>query len=150
MIYDKIENASVYAGLSENFRKAIQFMLSRDFSGEPAGKYEIDGKEVYATIYDLTDLPAEKERYEYHRSYADIQLVLAGGERMLDTALANCAPMGEYNDQKDIGYCTAGTGVELLFRAGDFAVFFPQDAHMPGCRHPEGGDSKKMVIKVKL
>ena len=37
-------------GTYENFRKAIEFMLSRDFSLEPAGKYEIDGKEVHFAV----------------------------------------------------------------------------------------------------
>jgi len=154
MIFDKLKNAGCYAGLSDNFRKAVEFMLSRDFTDAPAGKYEIDGKEVYATIYDQTGLPAEKEKYECHRNYADIQLVLTGGERMFYTELGNCENFTEYNDVKDVLFCTAEKGVDLLFESGDFAVFFPQDAHMPGVCHPghagEGIVTKKMVVKVKI
>ena len=154
MIFDKLKNAACYAGLSDNFRKAIEFMLSRDFSLEPAGKYEIDGKEVYATIYDQTGLTVEKEKYECHRNYADIQLVLSGGERMFYAELGSCENFTDHNDVKDIAFCTAENGVDLRFLPGDFAIFFPQDAHMPGMCLPEnaGKDmiTKKLVIKVKL
>ena len=155
MIFDKMKNAACYAGLSDNFRKAIEFMLSRDFSLEPAGKYEIDGREVYATLSDQTNMPAEKEKYECHRNYADIQLVLTGGERMFYTEMGNCENFTEYNDVKDIFFCTAEKGVDLCFYPGDFAVFFPQDAHMPGVCLPEnvgkeGLVTKKLVIKVRV
>ena len=155
MIFDKLKNASCYAGLSDNFRTAIEFMLSRDFTDAPAGKYEIDGKNVYATISDQPAMPAEKEKYECHRNYADIQLVLTGGERMFYTEMGCCENFTEYNDVKDIVFCTAEKGVDLQFKSGDFAIFFPQDAHMPGVCHPdligkEDVITKKLVIKVKI
>ena len=155
MIFDKLKNAPTYAGMSDNFRKAIEFMLSKDFSVMPAGKYEIDGKEVYATIYDETGMPTDKERYECHRDYADIQLVLTNGERMLYTEIGSCENFTDYNDVKDILFCTAENGVELKFKGGDFAIFFPQDAHMPGMCLPENAGkedliTKKLVIKVKM
>lgn len=154
MIFDKLKNAACYAGLSDNFRTAIEFMLSRDFTDAPAGKYEIDGKEVYATIYDQTGLTVGKEKYECHRNYADIQLVLSGGERMFYAELGSCENFTDHNDVKDIAFCTAENGVDLRFLPGDFAIFFPQDAHMPGMCLPEnaGKDmiTKKLVIKVKI
>lgn len=150
MILDTLENAGCYAGLSENFQKAFAFMLSRDFSKEPTQRYAVDGDQVYAFIADVPEMPVEQPRYEAHRKYADIQLVLDGGERMRVLPLAQCQEDGAFEVEKDIGFYTAGPGTELFFRKGDFAVYFPQDAHMPCCRHPEVPFSRKLVIKVRV
>jgi len=150
MIFDTLENTGCYAGLSENFRKAFAFMQSRDFSREPTQRFEIDGDQVFAFIADVPQMPVEQERYEAHRKYADIQLVLDGGERMRVLPLPCCQAAGAFDEEKDIGFYTAGPGAELTFEKGDFAVYFPQDAHMPCCRHPQISHSRKLVIKVRV
>ena len=50
MIFDTLKNIGCYRGLSANFDRAFAFLAATDFSAMSAGKYEIDGDNVYYTI----------------------------------------------------------------------------------------------------
>ena len=41
-----------------------------------SGKYEIDGKNVYANVTAYTTIPWEEAKYEAHEHYTDIQYVI--------------------------------------------------------------------------
>ena len=39
-------------------------------------------------------------------------------------------------------------GSNIKFTNGDYAIFFPEDAHRPGCAFGECSKVKKIVVKV--
>ena len=147
MIFDKLKNAACYAGLSDNFRKAIEFMLSRDFSLEPAGKYEIDGDKIFAMI---SSYETRKEAdYEAHREYVDIQLLLVGEEYVYVGSSAGAVQTKEYTPDCEFFKFTPESANCVNLHVGNFAVFMPNELHMPNMDSCNGTFANlKVVVKV--
>ena len=83
MVLDKIENAPLYYGLGDRFRRALEWMAHVDHNSlTPSQRVDIDGDNIYATLFTVDTLPAHEAKLETHRQYADIQYVLEGGEKV--------------------------------------------------------------------
>lgn len=55
--------------------RALDFLRSTDFSKLDPGVVEIDGKNIFAQIIDLTTREVAENRPEVHRRYLDIQFL---------------------------------------------------------------------------
>lgn len=85
--------------------------------------------------------------FESHRKYIDVQVVFEGEELMEVADIAHATVRQAYNVERDFFIFEDCTGASALrLRAGDAAVFFPADVHMPGLG--AGGLVRKTVIKV--
>ncbi|MCQ2388500.1 MAG: YhcH/YjgK/YiaL family protein [Kiritimatiellae bacterium] len=148
MICDQVKWADSYASCHPRFAKAFAFM--KKCTPETAnGKYEIDGDAVYATVSDSPLKPFAAAKPEAHRKYADVQFPLAGEETIGVAALPPDAEKLPFDETKDIAFYEQATS-PLTLHPGQFAIFFPQDAHAPCCTLADGKSVKKVVIKVKL
>lgn len=154
MIVDTLKNAGTYT-LGERFTKAFAWLNDPANANLPAGHYVIetadDGTEtLYANIQEYETRTPENCPLEYHRAYADIQLLRAGAEaigyRTLTDDLETLKP---YDPQNDIGF-VKGEGTAIPFEKDTFFILFPQDAHAPGKRVPGADRVKKVVVKVRL
>lgn len=90
--------------------------------------------------------------YESHRKYIDVQVIVAGAERMEVDDVARLAVTQAYDPERDfIKYAHVDGASVLQVRAGDAAIFFPADGHMP-CLHPaaEAVLVRKTVVKVPV
>ncbi len=149
MILDKLENAALYSGISENLGKGFEFLKNTDLNTLEIGKYEIDGKNVFALVSEYESKKAEDCRLEAHRDYADIQFIVSGKEAIGFATLEDQAVLTEYTAEKDIIFFTGKTS-PLILESGMFAVFFSQDVHRP-CMQINGPEKvKKVVVKVKI
>jgi YhcH/YjgK/YiaL family protein len=149
MILDKIENADLYANISENLKKGFDFLKNTDLLNAEIGKHEIDGKNVFALVSEYESKAHQDCRLEAHRTYADIQYIVSGKEAIGFAPLNDQTVTAEYNTDKDIIFFSGETE-QLTVEAGMFAVFFPQDVHRP-CMQIGGPEKvKKVVVKVKM
>ena len=146
MILDVLNNAHRYLSINKGFAKAFEFLMRSDLSERPLDKYEIDGDRVYAMIAKDPGRRKEDALIETHRKYIDIQLVLAGTDEMGWKPAAACKnPAGEYDQEKDLQFFTDKPDAWLSTAPGAFAIFFPEDAHMPLIG---SGMLHKVVVKV--
>ena len=121
-----------YRHLNEGFLRAIDFLSRPDLKELPAGKYEIDGDHVYAGISTEHGRKKEKALLETHDKHIDIQLVLAGTDTMGWKSKSKCTmPHGDYDKNADVRFFADEPELWLPTKAGSFAIFFPEDAHMP-------------------
>ena len=148
MITDSLENAATYLALHPRFERAFNFIQSPEFSTLPAGKYELDGKQLYVGIDEYTTKADGKGKWESHRKYIDIQLVIEGTERVCLAPLGKMQ-QGEYDPTKDF-LPLSGQGEFLTLRPGEFMILFPQDAHMPSMAVGSPMPVKKAVVKVAV
>lgn len=89
--------------------------------------------------------------FETHRRFIDIQVVVAGEERMEVTDAARLAIVQPYDDARDlIKYADAADASVLRVQAGSAAVFWPEDAHLPSLAAGEPTLVRKTVIKVPV
>lgn len=150
MIYDIKENLALYQGLSKSFDCAVTALLKTDFSKLEAGKYPIDGDNVFALVQTPTTRAKEQARWESHAHYIDIQFLLSGEEIIGIQKTDRLAVADPYREENDIAfYEENGDGFFPVLTPGSFVVCFPSDAHMPLISPNKPMPIKKVVIKVK-
>ncbi len=149
MIADTLNNAAIYKKLGNHFEKAFDFLQQTDLNALPLGKHMIDGDNVYIILSEYNTKLLSDARWEAHRVYADIQLLLAGDEKIGFAPLANMRVTEEYNPEKDILFLM-GCGDYVSLTPGSFAVFLPHDAHQPGVAIGPQLPVKKAVVKVRV
>lgn len=147
MIIDKLSNYKTYAGVSKRIAKAFEYLSKTDLKSLAVGKYEIEGAEVYASVSEYNSKEEGKGKWEAHEKYIDIQYIIEGAEQMGYANISKFKANVEYNPVKDIVFGTA-EGELVTVNKGMFAIFFPQDAHMPSMAIGESKPVKKIVVKV--
>ena len=148
MILDVLGNAHHYLALNKGFAKAIEFLLRPDLNELSVDNYEIDGDRVYAMVAKDPGRKKEDALLETHEKYIDIQLVLAGTDDMGWKPKSSCKqPSGEYDKESDVQFFADEPAVWLSTQRGGFAIFFPEDAHMPLI---SSGQLHKVVVKVAM
>lgn len=151
MILDTLANLSHYKGLTKRLDTAFQWLQSTSLAALDDGEFEIDREHIRAIVQRYTTVPEEGRRYEAHRRFIDIQCVVRGVERMLVQPVASLTPDTPYDSDGDIVFFEpAGTLTKIVLQENMFAVFFPQDAHMPMLIAESPTDVLKVVLKVAV
>ncbi|MBU0483215.1 MAG: YhcH/YjgK/YiaL family protein [Proteobacteria bacterium] len=146
MILDVLENASRYSPLHQGFAKAFEFLRRADLKKLAVGRYEIDDERIFAMVAKEPGRKKEEAQLETHEQYIDIQMVLAGTDEMGWKPRSSCRhPAGEYDQPSDLQFFTDAPDSWLLTKSGAFAIFFPEDAHLPLI---SSGQIHKVVVKV--
>ncbi len=149
MIYDKLSNLKLYKGMNPNLDTAIDYITSHDLNELPLGKTVVDGDNVYINVMDAKAFPVEERAYEVHKKYMDIQIDLAGVER-IDTGDYTTMEMDDYNEEKDVAKATAKDLAECLIGPGNFIICMTGEPHKPNIAVCEDTVLKKAVCKVHI
>ena len=88
MIIDALANMELYQDFNEKIYKGLTFLKETDVAALPAGRYDIDGDNIYAFVQEYETKPLDQCRWEAHYKYTDIQYVVQGGEKMGYTNIA--------------------------------------------------------------
>ena len=151
MIVDKIENADLYANLSERIAKAFEILKETDFASKEDGKYEVEGEELFYVVERYTTKPIEQGRLEAHKKYIDVQFVASGEELMGFLPVENLEIEEPYNEEKDIAFYKVPEQItKVNLEAGMFCILFPQDGHIPGRQINGPSNVIKVVVKAKI
>jgi YhcH/YjgK/YiaL family protein len=148
MIIDQITNSHLYYNVHPRIKTAFDFLEQSDLSSLAVGRIEIDGQNLYAMLQQYTSKPLKQAAWEAHRRYIDLQIVLQGSEKVGYANIANLSQK-EYDDNKDF-LPLFGEGDFLTLQNGNFALLFPQDAHMPGLAIVAPAQIKKIVFKIAV
>ncbi len=150
MIADSLKNKETYRGLAPDLIAALDYCATVKAAGFEVKTVELDGRKVYAMHQAYTSEGDAGHEYETHRRYIDVQYVLEGEEtiRVADAALVKATK--PYDGEKDFALFAAQEGTDVRLRAGDFAVLYPHDAHMPKLATGKPVAVKKIVVKVAL
>lgn len=129
---------------------ALKWIADNDVTRMEAGTYEIQGKDIYAMIQDITTQPAEVRRPERHNIYLDIQYIVSGVERMGYVPYTGAEAVLEDPEGKDATFYKDLVGETFVdVTPGCYCIFFSNDIHRPGCAAGEPGNVRKVVVKVK-
>ena len=149
MIYDKIDNLETYIGLFEGIRLGLEWLRDVNPAME-IGVYELSPK-VRAIVSEYTTKEVNEYGYEAHKKYIDIQYLLKGTEKVCCLPIEQLIEAKPYSDEKDAAfYTTNNNPTELTLGNGYFAIFYPQDGHMPQLCVNEPIEVKKVVVKVEV
>lgn len=152
MILGTLNNLTVLEALGGNFATAVTYLKTTDLGALTPGHYEIDGDNVFANFYDVSLQEPSTLSFETHTHYADIQLIVDGCEGMwFAPYTADMVVRTPYETERDVTfYEDPALASELAVAAGQFVVFFPDDAHKPSCLTRDSRHAFKLVIKVKV
>jgi len=148
MIQDRLDHLELYTSLSPRLTVGLRALRFDDLAGRADGRYPIEGEDIFAIVQRYTTKPLDAGKWEAHRKYIDIQYIAAGVERMGRADLDRLAVVEPYAEDRDVLFL-AGTGDLLTVRAGEFVIFHPHDAHMPGLAAGAPAAVTKIVIKVR-
>ena len=149
MISDTLDNLSLYTGLSDHFRKAIDYIQSVDLCQLPEGKLRIVGDDIFASVSEYVSKPAAEVKWESHITYADIQIILEGEEKIGFTPVDSMKVSEVYDAGRDILFYS-GQGDYITMKPGKFAIFLPGDAHQPCVVLNSPVHVRKIVFKVRI
>ena len=150
MITDTLENLGKYISIPH--REAIlEFLRDTNVRDLPEGDIDIKGKDLYVKVLRYVPKEAEENNFETHRVYTDVQVIVDGVEMMQVAPLDCLRKKAEYTDAGDFQFFSAAGDIsDIVVQKGQFIVFFPQEAHRPGCRY-QNSDTPvmKLVFKAK-
>lgn len=149
MIAGKIKNISMYKGISKNLDKAIDSIIKGEFLEKEVGKYEIDGKNIFFNIQELTTKSVEEAFFETHQKYIDIQIVINGTENYgVLLSDENLEIINPFDIEKDFGTFKKEPHTTFTITPEDFIIFFTNEPHIPGLKVKEKTFIKKVVYKI--
>lgn len=152
MIVDKIANFALYTALHKNLSKAFDFIKQAVEKNLPAGRHEIEGDALYASVQEYETHAAEGAKFEGHRRYVDLQFVVSGTERMDVIDVEKAETVAEYDPAIEAAFFTAReTPHSCTLSEGDFAILFPHDLHSPGIwANGAPCKMKKIIVKIGI
>ena len=149
MIFDKIENHTLYQSLHPGFSKAFDFIAKNDLKTIELGKHFIDGDKVFVIVMEYETQEIEICKSESHKKYIDIQFMVDGAENMAHKTLHNEIATTPYNSEGDFMFYTLGN-LPTTFTVNEdhFAIFFPDDIHQSMIQINEPKKIRKAVFKI--
>ena len=151
MIFDHASRIVLYRPLGRHLATAIDYLNSTDVASLAIGRYDVAGTDVFAMVQSYQTKPADAAKWETHRRYIDVQMLLDGSERMDVADVATMSGATAYDEAKDATfYADAGDFLPLIVRPRTFAIFFPHDAHRPTVAVGELAMIRKVVVKVAV
>jgi biofilm protein TabA len=148
MIIDHLDNAEKYFNVHPLFAKAFHYITAQNLETIEVGKYEIDGKNLNASVSLKDGLKKEDAKFEAHNNHIDIQVCPMGTEQIGWKPRSKCNDVKvDYNAEKDVTFFNDKPDTYFDLQQGQFAIFFPEDVHAPMIGE---GPIKKLVVKVKL
>lgn len=150
MILDALENWQLY-GASPAWKRAFGFLASLD-PGIAPGEYPLEGRDVYAVVFDFTTKALLDTTLEAHQVYADIHLPLTGPEVHARFPLPGLEEKDAYDPAKDAATYHHPDRFNALFtlHPGQFALYLPHEAHLTqGKTDPRPQPLRKVVVKLR-
>ncbi len=151
MIFDSLANLGFYFR-NKAFQEKITEFISQLNADTEEQKYELIGKDLMAIVSHYDTRQISDGVFESHREYIDLQMLVNGTENILIGQTDNQKVKEIYNPDRDAEFydIEGKTEVTIGLEPGVFALFFPQDAHMPCiCRNGIPAPVKKCVFKIK-
>ncbi|MBQ3723641.1 MAG: YhcH/YjgK/YiaL family protein [Bacteroidales bacterium] len=148
---DSEELRTQYEAARGEWDAALAFLQRSDLMTLPLGRHELTETGTYANIQEYDTDPAVQGKFEAHRAYVDIQVVLAGEEIIYVCDLADGREISmPYDAEKDCElFFHAVKAREVKVSPDCYVILFPNDGHMPG--RPVDGTPchvRKIVVKV--
>src|SRR5512143_2037319 len=148
MILDSLANADHYSALHPLFARAFDYLRTTNLAVIDSGRFNIDGENLIAIFSKGAGRERSSAKLECHRRYIDIQYIISGNDEMGWKPLRDChQPVSDFNKEKDIQFFNDEPESWITVPAGDFCLFFPEDAHAPLV---SVGEIHKVVMKIAV
>lgn len=141
------ENA-LYEKLNANLAKAFDIAQAVLRNTPEDGRYDVDD-DVYYMIQSYKAKSPFDAKFEAHREYIDIQMVISGEEIIRFDRASKLSLCKEYTPDCEL-YSMNKDYDSVRLVAGELAIIFTGEPHAPGIKAdgaPE--DVRKLVVKIR-
>ena len=150
MICDSLKHSDLYSSVHPLLAQGLKWLAVTAIGDLPKGRHEIQGDALSAMVDEDSSRPFEQTRFEAHRIYGDIQLIISGSEAIDVCDIERLDLTEQYDAQRDVSFFSPrGDATRLVLTAGDFAVFFPNDGHRPQISTGNPQMVRKVVVKFR-
>jgi len=161
-IFGSLATVRAQLGQQKQFEAAFAYLDDALHPGSAANSRLLqlaEGKservELAAGAFALEQVYQTKARsdgfFESHRAFIDVQVVVAGEEFIEVVDVAGLSVKEDKTPGKDvIIYHMADRASLLRLKAGDAAVLYPVDGHMPSISTETPSTVRKIVVKVPV
>ena len=143
MKFQNLQDLRTYLPIPQD---AFDFVLHMT-ADTPNGRYDF-GADCYVNVM-ACDTSAALAPMEAHEKFIDVQMVLAGEEKIYVTPKAPLTVTEPYSAEKDIAFYAWENAEAVTYRSGEAVVLYPAEAHLPGRAAHEPMTIKKAVLKLK-
>lgn len=152
MIKAKLEHSANYVNSHPAFSEAFS-LLKNLGPDSPDGEIFMGDMKVIINTY--ATKPAAEKKMETHKKYIDVQYVASGEERIFFGDADSFKIKVPYDADRDAQFYFSDESARetqtAILKAGDMAVFFPEDAHKASCNpFDEPVTVKKVVLKIPV
>lgn len=151
MIFDNIDNIELYKTLSADIDEGLTF-LRKATPDVTNGVHQLNPR-VKAIVSEYETKVENENGFEAHKRYIDIQALLQGEERIACFPIEKLVETKPYSEEIDAAFYVAAPGIQpsyLSLQPGYFAIFHPQDGHMPQLSITAPQKVKKVVVKIEI
>lgn len=148
MIFDTLSNFHCYEKVHPFFRLVSRHLKSNKFGKMNTGRINLE-KKIFVIIDKYLTKDIKDKFIECHKKFIDIQVIIKGKEKIGICSRKECKATNKYDKEKDLEKLK-GEMDFITLKNGYFAVFFPQDAHMPGLIDGKAAEIKKIVFKIPV
>lgn len=133
----------------KEWEAALKFLKENDMATIELGRHDITGQ-TYANVQEYTSRTENK--YEAHRLYIDVQIVLSGEENIFVAPLDKASGIAqEYSTKSDcVLFEDAAEGKAVKADPDNWVVLFPNEAHKPCMAISEPSPVRKVVVKIPV
>ena len=151
MIFDSLTNLEKYSTIPY-IEDICNFIKNTDVFELPAGDIPIKGDELFVKVLRYTPKTSTELFFETHVHYADVQIVFDGIEAMQVADLKDLSVTDEFKLEGDFVFYKGTENIsQFVVSENKFTVFFPGEAHKPGCLYNSiSGPVLKLVFKVLI
>lgn len=148
MVYDKIDNIETYKGLSDDIYEGLKFL--KNATPDLACGVHVINPRVKAIVSEYETKAVNENGYEAHKKFVDIQYLPKGEEKNFCLPIEKLKVTKLYKEEIDAAFYTSDTPApEFMLGDGYFAIYWPQDGHMPGLIVDVPEKVKKVVVKME-
>lgn len=145
--YEELKNYKPVLKYLESALECVEQLRKEQF---PAGRHEYEGGFLF--VQRGKTKAYERDKYEVHRKYIDVQYLIEGCEEVIYSPLRRLKSVVLYNEADDIEFLEdkEEKPAFLTVREGMCYIAFPEDGHMP-CRYKElPNNYLKIVMKLPV
>jgi biofilm protein TabA len=149
MIFDSLNNLNKYSTIPCKL-EICNFIKSNNIFELPNGDIEINEDKLFVKVLRYIPKVSNELFFETHKNYADVQILFDGIEAMQIADVKDLEFTNEFIMEGDFKFYKGSENIsEIVVSKNKFIVFFPGEAHKPGCLHNnQSTPVLKLVFKI--
>lgn len=153
MVIDTLQHAETYMRLGKGIETTLRFFQTyQDDGADLPAKTILDGENIFVNGVCYTSEEKPQGQLEAHKKYIDVMYVVEGEERFFYKPFAQVSRITmPYSAEKECALAEIDAGAaQVRFSAGQFLIFFPQDAHLAALLWDKPCKVRKFIAKVAI